>query len=140
MDPGGHSMGAFWFFLAMIGTAGLSFIAVMTWLAQRKKEREQYYQTETMKKIAESGASGPAIEYLRERDRLAREQSRGALQLIGLILIAAGVGLFLMLGAIAVTATQPEERAPIGVALIGVVPLLIGVAIFGYARLGVPKS
>lgn len=133
-------MGAFWLFAGIVVTAGLSFIAVMTWLAQRKKEREQYYQAEMMKKIAESGSAGPAIEYLRERDKLAREQSRGALQLTGLILIAAGVGLFAMLGAIAVTTTDPGERPPIGVALVGLVPLLIGVAIFGYARLGVPRS
>jgi len=52
-------------FVMVAVTAGLSFIAVMTWISARRRERDAYYRTETIKKIAESGTPAAALEYVR---------------------------------------------------------------------------
>ena len=60
-------------FLSVATVALFSFVAVVVWSQERRKEREAYYTSETVKKIAEAqGAGGSAaLEYLRETDRSA---------------------------------------------------------------------
>ena len=84
------------FLFLSVGAASLfSFIAITVWAAERRKEREAFYHAEVLKKIAELPESGPAAqEYLRERQRLADRNLRGGLRLAGLIVTAAGMGLF----------------------------------------------
>jgi hypothetical protein len=114
----------FWPMIALITIASLSFVAVVTWIGNRTKEREEYYRQETLKKIAESGTSEAALEYLRETDRIAQQHLRGGLQLGGLITGSAGIGLMVFLRAI-----EPNE----GIYWVGLIPLLVGVVLFGYA-------
>ena len=54
-------------FLGVASVALFSFVAVVVWSQERRREREAYYKSETLKKIAETqGAGGSsAIEYLR---------------------------------------------------------------------------
>jgi hypothetical protein len=122
MDP------AVWFFVMIIVvvTASLSLVAVTLWLGFRVKEREEYYRTEAVKKIAESSAPTAAIEYLRETDRIYERRMRGGLRLGGLVTIAVGIGLMLFLRALI------PERA---VYMVGIIPLLVGVSLFGFAQL-----
>jgi hypothetical protein len=112
------------FFFSVAVTAGLSFVAVMVWLSQRHAERKEHYRGETMKKIAESGSAAAALEYARELDRMERARQRDGMRLGGLITMAAGVGL-------TVFAYGIEKNEP--VYLIGLIPTLIGAAIFGFA-------
>src|SRR4030095_7426818 len=95
------------------------------WIGSRVKEREDYYRNETVKKIAESGASTAAIEYLRETDRIALQRLRGWLRLGGLITAAVGIGLMVFLRAL----IQGNPTY-----LVGLIPLLVGVVLFGYAQ------
>jgi hypothetical protein len=115
----------FWPMIAVITTASLSFVAVILWIGSRVKEREDYYRNETVKKIAESGASTAAIEYLRETDRIALQRLRGGLRLGGLITAAVGIGLMVFLRAL----IQGNPTY-----LVGLIPLLVGVVLFGYAQ------
>jgi hypothetical protein len=111
--------------IALITIASLSFVAVILWLGYRIKEREDYYRNDAIKKVAESGTSTAAIEYLREADRIALQRLRGGLKLGGLVTAAVGIGLMVSLRAI----IQGS-----GTYLVGLIPLLVGVVLFGYAQ------
>ena len=125
-------MGPQFFFLSVAVTASLSFVAVMVWLGQRNKERQQYYRTETMKKIAESGSAAAAIEYARELDRMARARSRDGMRLGGLISMAAGLGLIAFVSGV----EEPGER----VHLVGLIPFLVGLVLFLFAQFFVRRE
>ena len=127
---GGLTVGLFLFL--SVGAASLfSFIAITVWAGERRKEREAFYHAEVLKKIAELPESGPAAqEYLRERQRLADRNLRGGLRLAGLIVTAAGMGLFSLFNAF--HDGPPRE--------VGMIPLLVGLAIFVYGQFMAPKG
>ncbi len=78
-----------------------------------------------IKKIAEAGGErNPALEYLREQERIAAAKRLGGMKLGGLINIGVGLGLMLLLAGLV-------HSAP--VYLCGTIPLLIGVALLAYA-------
>jgi hypothetical protein len=113
-----------WIFLSFGVVSVFSFVSVVVWAGTRQEERQAFYRSEMLKKLAESG-SAAVIEYLREEERL--EEARRARQRerrlegtrpVGLILIA--------FGAIVVVALRqlvPFEP----VYLFGLVPIGIGV-------------
>lgn len=118
---------AVFFFLAVGSIALFSFLAVAAWAGSRSDERKAYYKNDMLKKLAESTAGGAtaALDYLREQQKITARKKRGELQLGGLVLIAVGVALMVFLAAIV------SHNA---VFLVGLIPLLIGVALFGYAQ------
>jgi hypothetical protein len=126
-------------FLSVGAIALFSFIAVASWAEARRKEREAYYRSEAIKKIAETqGAGGPAaIEYLREEDRLKRrrvlEAQKQGQKLGGLTTVACGIGLMAFLWAVG-------DKDSKGVFLVGAIPFLIGVALLVYAYVMAPKE
>lgn len=123
-------MGLF-LFLSVAAASLFTFVAVTVWAAERRKEREAYYHSEVLKKIAETPESGPAAqEYLRERQRLADRNVRGGLRLAGLIVSAAGVGLMIFLSAVR---DGPPQQ-------VGAIPLLVGLAILTYGQFLAPRD
>jgi len=121
-------------FVPIIGSIALfSFLGVATWSDARRKEREAYYRTEALKKIAESSSEGAksAVEYLQEQERSARRRRMEGMKLGGLITAAVGIGLMVMLRGL-----EHEEPAY----LVGLIPLLIGVAMLVYVFALVPKE
>jgi len=52
-----------------------SFLAVVSWVRARLRERQAFYKSETIKKIAESQGGSSALEYLRDGDRAEGESS-----------------------------------------------------------------
>src|SRR6266536_5321597 len=54
------------FFLSVASVALFSFVAVAVWSSERRREREAYYRSETLKKIADTQGAGStsAIEFL----------------------------------------------------------------------------
>ena len=120
------------FLFLSVATASLfTFIAVTVWAGERRKEREAYYHSEVLKKIAESPGSGPAAqEYLRERQRISDRNTRGGVRLAGLIVFAAGSGLMMFLSAV-------RDGPPYQV---GAIPLLVGLAILFYGQFLTPKE
>ena len=111
---------AFWFMVTVVGTAVFAFISLVVWLEARTKEREAHYRGETVKKIAESGNSDAALEYLREVERADAVRARAKARIAGLITSAVGVALMIFLHQL-VSGTA--------VYLVGLIPLLVGVAL-----------
>lgn len=113
------------FFLAVASLALFTFLAVAVWSGARQAERTEYYKAEMMKKIAEVGGDrNPALEYLREQERIAAAKRLGGFKLAGLINIAVGLGLMVLLKAL----VQDEP-----VYLVGTIPLFVGPVLLAYA-------
>ena len=119
-----------------VGIVGFfSFLAVAVWSSERRREREAYYRSESIRKIAESqGAGGSsAIEFLREEGKsTARRRSEGQ-KLGGLVTVAVGISLMVFIKAVDVRDPEPAY-------LVGLIPLLIGVALLAYSYLLAPKQ
>lgn len=120
-------------FLAVAAVALFSFLAVATWSDARRKEREAYYKSETLKKVAEAqgAGGGSALEFLREEEKIAARRRLEGLKLGGLITLAVGIALMVFLRGI-------EHKEP--VYLVGLIPMLIGVALLTYSYLLAPKE
>lgn len=122
-------------FLSAGAIALFSFLAVASWADARRKEREAYYKSETLKKIAETQGPGgnAALELMREEEKIARRRQREGQKLGGMIMTAVGVGVMVLLGAIG-------DKNDKGILFVGLIPLLIGVALMTYAYLLAPKE
>lgn len=109
------------------------FITVSTWAEQRRKEREAFYRSEVLKKLADSTGTQAqqVLEMMREQDRRLEQRSREKKKLVGLILTGTGLGLCLMFAL--TTPNQNHEWA------IGLIPLLIGLAMLLYAYVLAPR-
>jgi len=119
----------------IVGSVALfSFLAVNAWADARRKEREAYYTSETLKKIAETSGEGAkaAMDMLHEQERNFMLRRRDGQRLGGLMTLAVGIGLMVFLKAIV-----HDEPA---VFLVGLIPLLIGTALLLYAYVLAPKQ
>jgi Flp pilus assembly protein TadB len=132
---GGDSIASLGVFLIpIVGSIALfSFLAVTTWSDARRKEREAYYTTDALKKISESSAEGAksAVEYLREQNKSAAQRRVEGLKLGGLITAAVGVGVMVLIRGL-----NHDEPAY----LVGLIPLLVGLALLVYAFGLAPKE
>lgn len=119
-------------FLSIGAIALFSFLAVATWSDSRHKERAAYYRSETVKKIAEAAGPGSnaPLEYMREEEQISARHRRESIRLASLVTSAVGIGLMIFLRGVA----RDES-----VYLVGLIPLLIGVALFAYAQFLAPK-
>jgi hypothetical protein len=102
------------------------FLPITTWITSRQKEREAYYKSETIRRIAESSGEGSkaAMDMLREEERLKRIKAREGIKVGGLVNIGVGIGLGVFLWTIG-----GHEGSPF---MVGLIPLLIGVALLVY--------
>ena len=118
----------------VVGSIALfSFLAVTTWADARRKEREAYYRSETLKKIAESSGEGAksAMELLREQEKNTLKRRLEGMKLGGLITAAVGIGVMVLMHGLA-------KDEP--VYLSGVIPLLVGAALLLYTFVLAPKE
>jgi hypothetical protein len=102
-----------------------TFIMVVNWAEERRKEREAYYRSETMRKAMEQGGdSAQTVLAMMQEDELQRRRRRlEGLRLGGLVTTAVGVGLMIMLYFLATEAA---------VWLVGLIPFLIGLVLIVY--------
>jgi ferric-dicitrate binding protein FerR (iron transport regulator) len=123
----------FFLFLSVGAVALFSFIAVASWADARRREREAFYKSETLKKLAETQGTGAtsALEILREEERIAARRKIEGMKLGGLVLIATGLGLIVLL--VMLVRNEP-------VYAVGLIPLLIGAALLVYAYWLAPKE
>lgn len=113
--------------LGMVGTvATFGFFAVASWTHARRREREAFYRSEVLKKIADSGEHGAtaALEMFREQQRTAERNRLESQRLAGLVLAAVGLGLMALLKGVA---THP------GAWLSGAIPTLVGAVLLVYS-------
>jgi hypothetical protein len=122
-------------FLSVAAVALFSFIAVAVWSTERRREREAYYRSETIREIAETqnAGSSSAIEFLREEDKISARRRREGLKLAGLITIAVGIALMIFLRSL----HDPNARQTF---LSGLIPLFIGVVLLVYSLFPAPKQ
>jgi hypothetical protein len=121
--------------IPVVGSIALfSFLAVSSWSDARRREREAYYTSETLKKIAESSGEGAksAMELLREKQKNMVKNRLEGMKIGGLVTAAVGIGVMVLLRGIANTA-EP-------VYLVGVIPFLIGLALLTYVFFLAPKQ
>lgn len=107
-----------------------TFVVALVWVEARRKERQAFYFSETMKKLAESGG-GAAAEFLREYERRKSRRIRDGMTIAGLVGSLAAVGLTVFLYAI-------SEGPPIY--LVGLIPLLACVGLLISARFLVSRE
>jgi hypothetical protein len=117
----------------MVGIVALfSFLAVAKWSDNRRRERETYYKSETVRKAMKMPGATPVTvqEFVREQQAIANQRRREGLKLGGLITIAAGVGIIVFL------IGKPGPR----IFTIGAIPLLVGIALMAYAYFLAPRA
>jgi hypothetical protein len=119
-------------FLSVTSVAVFSFVSVAVWSGERRRERQAYYRSETIRKIAEMQAAGSssAVDFLREEELNAVRRLKEGLKLGGLITSAIGIALMIFIAAV------DHSRAY----LAGLFPLFIGVAILSYTYLLAPRQ
>ena len=121
--------------IPVIGSIGLfTFLSVAVWSDARRKEREAYYTTEALKKVAEGSGEGAksALELMREQHHNAMMRKQEGMKLGGLITTAVGVGTMILLRGIA------NEDGPVYLA--GLIPLLVGLVLAIYGFVLAPKT
>jgi hypothetical protein len=108
-----------------------TFISVKVWADERRKEREAFYRSEVLKKLADVTATQAqqVLDAMREQDRNEERRGREGGRLGGLIMTGVGIGLGAMFWLL----------APGAVWAIGLIPLLIGVALLIYNYLLAPR-
>jgi len=119
--------------IPVVGSIALfSFLAVASWSDARRKERETFYKSETLKKIAESSGEGAraAIELIREQEKNAAKRRFEGMKLGGLITAVVGIGVMVLLHGL----VQNEP-----VYLAGLIPFLVGVVLMLYGFFLAPK-
>ncbi len=101
---------------------------IASWAGERTKEREAFYRSEVLKKLAES--TGEQVErvldLMREQDVAAERRRREGQRLGGAIVTMAGLGASIMLALL-----LPHQ--PLWA--VGIVPLLVGGALLAHAYL-----
>jgi len=133
-DVDGNTVGVAAMAIPVVGSIALfSFLSVAAWSDARRKEREEYYRNETLKKIAESSGEGAqaAIELLHEQNKTVTKRRLEGLKLGGLITAVVGIGVMALLHGL----VNDEP-----VYLAGVIQLLIRLALLTYTFLLAPKE
>ena len=133
-DVDGNTVGVVAVAIPVVGSIALfSFLAVAAWSDARRKEREEYYRNETLKKIAESSGEGAkaAIELMREQNRNVTKRRFEGMKLGGLITAVVGIGVMALLRGL--VSDEP-------VYLAGLIPLLVGLALLTYTYFLAPKE
>jgi hypothetical protein len=108
--------------LGMVGTiATFGFLAVAAWADARRREREAFYRSEVLKKLAEAGTEGSsaALEMFREQQR-SSDRNR----------LAVGIGVMALLRGVAT-----NESAWLS----GLIPALVGAVLLIYSYGLAPK-
>jgi hypothetical protein len=130
---------ALFLFLSVVMVSVFSFVSIAVWTEARRKEREAYYKSETMRRIAEAPGDGgrSVIEVMQEEERIRQAAARvkdvrtiEGMKIGGIVNIAVGVGLGVFLFSIG------GRESPY---LVGMIPGLIGVALLMYVYFFVPK-
>jgi len=133
-EVNGDTVGVVAIAIPVVGSIALfSFLSVAAWSNARRREREEYYRNETLKKIAESSGEGAkaAIELLREQNKSVTKRRLEGMKLGGLITAVVGIGVMALLHGL----VNDEP-----VYLAGLIPLLIGLALLTYTFLLAPKE
>ncbi len=127
-ENAGMAMAVFGF-LAVGAVSVFTMISVASWSEARRKEREAYYKNDMLKKLADTPGPGAnaALELMRAEAQIGAARTRQGLRIGGMITTAAGIGVLVFLRAL--LGSQG------GVFLCGLIPLFVGLALYGSSYL-----
>jgi hypothetical protein len=117
-----------WAFLSVGAVALFAvFLPLVSWIDGRRKEREAYYKSEMMRRIAESTADGAktALELLREDNRQREIKRFEGMKMGGVINVCVGIGLLIFFRSL----MGAEKESPW---LVGLIPGMVGVGMLVY--------
>ena len=122
-------------FLSVASIGFFTFIAVAKWASERRREREAYYLSETLKKMADSPGAGSnsAIEVLRAEESIELRRRREGHKLAGIVTVAVGVSMMVFIGLVDRKNTEPDY-------LVGLIPLFVGISLLMYVYVLGPKK
>ena len=140
MDVGGETAAAagseiFAFLVVgVVWVAFFSWLTVVGWAIQRRKEREAYYRHETEKRLVDKGevSTEQLLRLRNEEEHVRWIRRREGLKLGGLITAAAGIGL--------VVALRFVDTGGLTISAMGWIPLGIGVVLLLYTYVLYPTS
>ena len=115
-----------WAFLTISAVALFAvFIPLVTWMENRRKERDAFYKSEMIRRVAEASGDGAkaTVELLREQHRMGLSKTREGMKIAGIINICVGIALLIFLRAL--IAADP-------VYLCGLIPGFIGIGMLVY--------
>jgi hypothetical protein len=117
-----------WLFLS-VGAVSLFvvFLPLVTWMENRRKEREAFYQSETIRRLAEGSGEGAkaAVELMRDQNRLSRIKMKEGMKIGGVVNLGVGVGLVIFLRVL----IGAGQGSPF---LCGLIPGFIGIGMLAY--------
>jgi hypothetical protein len=119
--------------LVVVTICVFTFLSVAVFATSRRKEREAYYRSESMRRIAEmSGDSAKGVlEVMAEEQRVQQRNRMERTKIGGLINIAVGLGLLIFFYSVG------GKESPY---LCGLIPGFIGIAMLVYALVLAPKE
>jgi hypothetical protein len=122
---------ALWVFLSVSAIALFSFLSVVAWVDCRRREREAYYRSETLRKVSELPGATPEslLEFMHEQQAQVDRRIREGLKLGGLITACVGIGIVIFLQAL----------LGMPISLSGTIPFLVGVALLAYTYVLAPR-
>lgn len=84
----------FWLFLAATVVASLTFVSIVVWSENRRKEREEFYRFEFRKRLVEAGKmdAASAASLARYEHELGQQQGRQKLLVAAFVFVGLGVG------------------------------------------------
>ena len=115
-----------WAFVSVSAVALFGvFIPLVTWIENRRKERDAFYKSETIRRVAEASTDSArtTVELLREQHRMGLQKTREGMKIAGIINVCVGIGLLIFLRAL--IGAEP-------VYLCGLIPGFIGVGMLVY--------
>ena len=122
--------GPMYLFLSVGALALFAFLGVSSYSESRRRERDAFYRSETLKKIAESPepSARAALDYMRQEQITQQRKKLEGLKLGGLVTVAAGVSMMFL------------HIAGKSEFILGAIPLMVGLALLVYAYLLPPKE
>ncbi len=126
----GSDMLAFWLFLAATVVASLTFVTIVVWAENRRKERREYYRFEFRKRLVETGKmdAGSLASLMRYEHELRLGQGRQKLLVAAFVIFGVGVGICVGLQFIGNS-----------VWMLGLIPACVGLSMLAYGFLFAAK-
>ncbi len=120
----------FWLFLATVTVASLTFVTIVVWAENRRKERQEYYRFEFRKRLVEAGKMDAAsfASLVRYEHELRLRQGREKLLVAAFVIFGTGAGTCIGLQFIGGS-----------VWMVGLIPVCIGLSMLAYGFLFAAK-
>ena len=121
--------------LALVLTGLFSFASIFVWAYQRRREREAYYRSETLRRFSDTGGNARELllQALQEDERHAGRRRLEACKLAGVITLAVGIAMMTFIKAVDARSVEPSY-------LVGLIPVSVGLSLLLYVYVLAPRE